>query len=111
MSNSWSQLASLPMAREAHTTTSANGSMYVLGGFMGSSVTDTVLKFDATQGTWTETARMPIEARCHLALGFEKHIFVFGGLNDSDQMQSGVFKYDTEVDVWTNLAAMPHATS
>jgi hypothetical protein len=44
----------------------------------------------------------------HAACVLEGDIYVFGGSGDQSRQQpDGVYKYDTEEDVWTTLAPMP----
>jgi hypothetical protein len=75
--------------------------MYVLGGSEGST-----LKFDSTQGTWSEVAPMPERRHGCAACAVGIDIYVFGGQEDREE-QASVFKYDTMADEWSTLAPMP----
>jgi hypothetical protein len=83
--------------------------MYVLGGHDGNT-TASVLKFDSTQGTWSQAAPMPVANCAFAACAVGSDIYVFGGLDDLFQAQASVFKYDTEANEWSTLAPMPHAS-
>jgi hypothetical protein len=83
--------------------------MYVLGDVCGYGDTTSVLKFDSTQGTWSQVAPMP-EERCDFpACAVGSNIFVFGGWNDRSDIRDSVFKYDTVANEWSTLAPTPHA--
>jgi hypothetical protein len=87
--------------------------MYVLGGFFDDDedgdTTDSVLKFDSAQGTWSEVASMPEGRHKFAAYAVGSDIFVFGGGDDMYQVQSSVFKYDTVADDWSTLDPMPYS--
>jgi N-acetylneuraminic acid mutarotase len=84
--------------------------MYVLGGNNGN-LTASVLKFDSTEGTWSQRAPMPA-ARIGLAIcTIGSDIYIFGGADGHNEPQATVFKYDTEANEWSTLAPMPHGCS
>jgi hypothetical protein len=68
--------------------------MYVLGGHDGAPMAS-VLKFDSTQGTWSQVVPMPADRYAHAACAIGSDIYVFGGNGESSQPQASVFKFDT----------------
>jgi hypothetical protein len=84
--------------------------MYVLGGHDGTALAS-VLKFDSTQGTWSQVTPMPAARDGLAACPIGSDIYVFGGSDGSYQPQTSVFKFDTEANAWSTLAPMPHACS
>jgi N-acetylneuraminic acid mutarotase len=63
-----------------HAAVAVGSAMYVLGGSVdGARVTDSVLKFDSTQGTWRQVAPMPEPSNALAACAVGSDIFVFGG--------------------------------
>jgi hypothetical protein len=86
--------------------------MYVLGGNDSYATTDSVLKFDSTQDTWSEVSTMPLPMQEIAACAIGNDIFVFGGYNSlAGGDQDTVFKCDMLTDEWSTLAPMPHASS
>jgi hypothetical protein len=64
-SDTWSAVAHLPAARSFYASVAVGSTMYALGGIVAGAHanqvhTASVLKFDSTQGTWSESAPMPI---------------------------------------------------
>jgi tripartite motif-containing protein 71 len=89
--------------------------MYVLGGMIGrdDTDTDTVLRFDITEGTWNSVAPMPEPRHAMAACAVGSDIFVFGGSYQYVRTKT-VFKYDTVANTWSTLgdrALMPFACS
>jgi outer membrane protein assembly factor BamB len=70
-----------------------------------------VLKFDSTQGTWSEVTPMPAASYIFAACAVGSDIYVFGGCDERHRAQTSVFKFDTEADKWTTLAPMSRASS
>jgi hypothetical protein len=81
--------------------------MYVLGGFVGATLTTSVLKFDSMLCTWSEVAPMPAIQGGLAACACGSDIYIFGGYSDTLQDQRTVFKFDTEANEWNTLAPMP----
>jgi N-acetylneuraminic acid mutarotase len=74
------------------------------GGYHSSAAIARMVKFDSTQGTWSQSTHMPA-----CAIGGD--IYVFGGSPVHSQDQASVFKFDTVTDTWSTLAPMPLASS
>jgi N-acetylneuraminic acid mutarotase len=81
--------------------------MYVLGGNDGASIAS-VLKYDSTQGTWSQIAPM-LAMRCGLAAcAVGRDIYLYGGSADGmNRALASVFKFDTEANEWSTLCRMP----
>jgi hypothetical protein len=87
--------------------------MYVLGGQDRENTVASVLKFDTTQGTWSQVLpTMPSARRAFAACTIGSDIYVFSGrIIGRHQVQTSVFKFDTVTNEWSTLAPMPHACS
>ena len=113
-SNTWSATAPLPAARGRHAAVAVRSAIYVLGGRGGRArganraTLCSVLKFDSTQGTWSEVAPMPAGRLACAACVIGSNIYMFGGFG-GDRLEASVFKFDTDADEWTILADMPQA--
>ena len=58
--NTWSNVAPLPVALGQAATGAWNGKIYVAGGFIGgTSVTNALRIYDIATNTWTSGANMP----------------------------------------------------
>jgi N-acetylneuraminic acid mutarotase len=81
----------------------------VLGGLDsdGGSVVSSVLKFDSTQGTWSQVEPMPEPRGLHAACAIRSDVYVFGGRCDIGGHICSVLKYDTETNIWSTLEPMP----
>jgi non-specific serine/threonine protein kinase len=112
--DTWSTLAPLPGGRSCHAAVAVGSVMYVLGGNVGQNTVITpaasVLKFDSTQGTWSEVAPMPEVRHAFAACVVGSDIFVFGAYNNLSAAQASVFKYDTVANVWSSLDQMLHVS-
>jgi hypothetical protein len=111
-SDTWSAMVPLPAARARHAAVAMGSVMYVLGGELsddegGSRVTASVLRFDSTQGTWSEVAPMPAARHAFAACAVGSDVYIFGGY--AGREQASVFKYDTVANAWSTLAPMSHA--
>jgi hypothetical protein len=86
--------------------------MYVLGGKTRTGdIGVDVLKFDSTQGTWSEVAPAPRDIFASAAVAVGTDIYVFGGMNRDGDAEDSVSKYDTVNDTWNTLAPMSHVCS
>jgi N-acetylneuraminic acid mutarotase len=84
----------------------------VLGGITdNAAVLASVLKFDSTQGTWSQIAPMSEARYGHAACAIGSAIYVLGGNSCRTAPQASVFKFDTEANEWSTMAPMPHDCS
>jgi N-acetylneuraminic acid mutarotase len=82
--------------------------MYVFGGIVGREPTACVLRFNSTQGTWSDVAPLPAARYGAAACAVGSDIYIFSGV-DGGRSQATVFKYAAEANEWSTLAPMPHA--
>jgi N-acetylneuraminic acid mutarotase len=76
--DSWSTVAPLPQERYDHVTVAVGSDMYVLGGRNeDDDIGACCLKFDSTQGTWTEVAFAPRAIIESAAVAVDTDIYVF----------------------------------
>jgi N-acetylneuraminic acid mutarotase len=85
--------------------------MYVLGGWSDrrNIAMSSVLKFNSTQGTWSQVAPMPEAIYLCAACAIEGNIYIFGGRSPDRIPQPSVYKYETVSNEWITLAPMPRA--
>lgn len=108
-SDSWSHLTELPVGVNHTGLAHVNGSLYIIGGFQGTTfrATNRVMIFDLDALQWREGASMPT-ARGALAVAVvDGRIHAIGGelANGSDTGAHEV--YDPALDQWSIAAAMP----
>lgn len=72
---------------------------YYCGFFEG--VTNRAEKYEPETDTWTTLADAPRKRYRHAAVNFGDFIYIFGGVNDTDQDMPEVDIYDTRTDTWT----------
>jgi hypothetical protein len=114
-SDTWSAVTRGRMsdARVEHAAVAVGSAIYVLGGHSVGPIAN-VLKFDSTQGTWSEVAPMP-QARDSLAVCMVgSDIYVPGDFGQDDEIfgdQVSVLKFDTVANVWSTVAPTPVACS
>jgi hypothetical protein len=101
-SDTWSSTAPLPSVRAHHAAIAVGSAIYVLGGFDGDVATASVLKFDSTQGKWSEGAPMPAAAvrAAPAAYAIGNDIHVLGRFSGGE----------AQAAEWNTLAPMPHGT-
>jgi N-acetylneuraminic acid mutarotase len=108
LSNAWIAVAPMSVGRYCHVTVAVSSSIYVLGGFTDDEGTGMdVLKFDSTQGTWSDDSPAPREIIKSAAVAVGTDIYVFGGADEAGNDADFVMKYDTVADEWSILAPMP----
>jgi N-acetylneuraminic acid mutarotase len=114
LSDSWSTLSPMPIARSHHATVAVGSGIYVLGGLEGPNnyVTASMLHFNIVQDTWSQVAPMPARRDSIAACVLGTDIYVFGGDDEHEIAQTSVFKFDTETNEWSTVPApMPLAST
>ena len=108
--NTWSDVAPLPVALGQGAAGAWNGKIYVAGGFIGgTSVTNALRIYDIATNTWTSGANMPnagLEAAAAAVVNGK--FYVMGG----DDFTNGVntnYIYDIATNTWTTGATVPDA--
>jgi hypothetical protein len=100
----WTQLANMPTAKQNIQGACWNGKIYVPGGFNGAHITENAI-YDIATNTWTTGAPLPAP-QTGANVAFNNKIYNFGG---NPGPQSTVTIYDIGTNTWSNGAAMPVA--
>jgi N-acetylneuraminic acid mutarotase len=104
----WTEFATMPVRIHHHTSASVNGILYIIGGAMGDQQQDDpilkeVFAYDSKDGIANQVASLPYKVAAGIAVAFDNHIYLFGGLNKfgTGAYYSNVLKYDPVADDWT----------
>lgn len=86
-SGTWSTLAPLPEPRSAYALASANGKLFLFGGWDGTVYTNDVWEYNPDTNTWSKRSAMPT-ARAFAAavVASDESIYVIGGENASGSL-------------------------
>ena len=98
----WTQLANMPTAKQNIQGAYWNGKIYVPGGFNGAHITENAI-YDIATDMWTTGAPLPAP-QTGANVAFNNKIYNFGG---DPGPQSTVTIYDIATNTWSNGAAMP----
>jgi N-acetylneuraminic acid mutarotase len=104
VSETWTQLANMPTAKQNIQGAYWNGKIYVPGGFNGAHITENAI-YDIATNTWSTGAPLPA-AQTGANVAFNNKIYNFGG---NPGPQNTVTIYDIATNTWSNGAAMPVA--
>jgi hypothetical protein len=107
--NTWSNVAPLPVPLGQASIGAWDGKIYVAGGFIGgSSVTNALRIYDIATNTWTSGANMPISPGVEAAAGavFNGKFYVMGGDDFTNSLNTN-FIYDIATNTWTTGATLP----
>jgi hypothetical protein len=107
--NTWSNVAPLPVPLGQASIGAWNGKIYVAGGFIGgTSVTNALRIYDIASNTWTSGASMPTSPGVEAAAGavVNGKFYVMGG-DDFNNALNTNFIYDIATNTWTTGAALP----
>jgi hypothetical protein len=102
----WTQLANMPTAKQNIQGAYWNGKIYVPGGFNGAHITENAI-YDIATNTWTTGAPLPA-AQTGTNVAFNNKIYNFGG---NPGPQNTVTIYDIATNTWSSGAPMPAATT
>lgn len=103
VSNTWSTKSPLPTANWGAGVASANGRIYVIGGF-----TNYVYCYDPAANGWSQKASIPLPYYSFGAVATVNGIiYVMGGSGSP----TNAFAYDPVADTWTAKAPMPTGRS
>jgi N-acetylneuraminic acid mutarotase len=113
----WEKAAPFPEAEEELYGASANGKMYVFGGFgQGGHPVGMAWEYDPATDKWTKKKNMPIPAHHAAVAEFHGKLYLFGGFtyyavpNQSFggwEPVSNTWEYDPATDNWKALAPLP----
>ena len=107
--NTWSNVAPLPVALGQGSIGASNGKIYVAGGFIGgTNVTNALRIYDIASNTWTSGANMPTSPGVEAAAGavVNGKFYVMGG-DDFNNGLNTTFIYDIATNTWTMGATLP----
>src|SRR4029079_10355241 len=107
--NTWSNVAPLPVPLSQAAIGAWNGKIYVAGGFIGgSSVTNALRIYDIATNIWSSGANMPISPGVEAAAGAVRQgkFYVMGG-DDFNNALNTNFIYDIAPNTWTTGAPLP----
>src|ERR1044071_7523898 len=107
--NTWNNVAPLPVPLGQGTIGAWNGKVYVAGGFIGgTSVTNALRIYDIASNTWTSGANMPTSPGVEAAAGavVNGKFYVMGG-DDFNNGLNTTFIYDIATNTWTTGATLP----
>jgi hypothetical protein len=107
--NTWSNVAPLPVPLGQGTIGAWNGKIYVAGGFIGgTSVTNALRIYDIATNTWTSGANVPTQPGLEAAAGavVNGKFYVMGG-DDFNNGLNTTFIYDIATNTWTTGATLP----
>jgi N-acetylneuraminic acid mutarotase len=107
--NTWSNVAPLPVALGQGATGAWNGKIYVAGGFIGgTSVTNALRIYDIATNTWTSGANMPTSPGVEAAAAavVNGKFYVMGGDDFNNGLNTN-FIYDIATNTWTTGATLP----
>lgn len=107
--NTWSNVAPLPVPLGQASIGAWNGKIYVAGGFVGgSSVTNALRIYDIATNTWTSGANMPTSPGVEAAAGavVNGKFYVMGGDDFTNSLNTN-FIYDIATNTWSTGAPLP----
>ena len=113
----WEKAAPFPEAEEELYGTSANGKMYVFGGFgAGGHPVGMAWEYDPAADKWTKKKSMPIPSHHSAVAEYHGKIYLFGGFTlyqnpnggpNGWEPVSNSWEYDPATDNWKALAPLP----
>src|SRR5882724_3317607 len=107
--NTWSNVAPLPVPLGQGSIGASNGKIYLAGGFIGgTNVTNALRIYDIASNTWTSGANMPTSPGVEAAAGavVNGKFYVMGG-DDFNNLLNTNFIYDIATNTWTTGATLP----
>lgn len=109
----WTKAAAFPEPMEETHATTANGKLYVMGGFVPPGVAPGIVyEYDPNGDKWTKKKTMPLPAH-HMAMAeYKGKIYVIGGLVRGNEPGGwapidNAWEYDPANDSWKALPPMP----
>lgn len=108
----WAKAAPFPEADEELYGVTANGKMYVIGGFGGGKGRGLVYEYDPAGDKWTKKKPMARPAHHEALAEYRGKIYVFGGFvapasGGGWEPIDNAWEYDPAADSWKALAPLP----
>lgn len=112
VTDTWTQLADIPVTLHHACVEYYNGKVYLLGGTIGNNDSKTVYEYNIATNTWTQKTSGPTDFTWASSCIVGSKIYIHGGKLYSSG-SDGTFLsinlcYDAELDSWTTLADMPN---
>jgi N-acetylneuraminic acid mutarotase len=105
--DSWSEGPDLPIGVNHPMSTVLDGTVYVLGGYLGPSLTNPTRRaFALREGRWVELPRMPEPRAAGGAAAAGRRIYVVGGVGP-DGLADATLVFDPSSGRWTSAPAVP----
>lgn len=112
-SNSWMETSPLPLGnRRQYAAATANGLYgFIIGGVNDVKFYGDLLEFDSRFGTWTSLSELPTSGRSgSCAFYIEDEIYIVGGLLESGQRTSEIWKYNIASGSWVEEPRFPNGS-
>jgi N-acetylneuraminic acid mutarotase len=108
----WSKMAPFPEPDEELYGTTANGKLYVIGGYGGGKARGVVFEYDPAADRWTKKKPMARPVHHQAMVEYQGKIYVFGGFvfpstGGGWEPVDNAWEYDPVADAWKALAPMP----
>jgi N-acetylneuraminic acid mutarotase len=108
----WTKAAPFPEPDEELYGITANGKMYVLGGFGGGKARGIVYEYDPAANTWTKKKPMARPVHHQAMAELNGKIYVFGGFvypasGNGWEPVDNAWEYDPAADSWKALPPLP----
>lgn len=111
-SKKWEELPPLPEARSSHDVVVIGDQLFVTGGWnmKGNdeewAKTTLVMDLSAKKLEWTSVPQ-PFERRALMAAALNGKLYVVGGINKDEDIETTVSIYDPKTKTWTNGTPLP----
>ena len=102
--NAWEEIAEMYVGLESFCACSFMDNVYIVGGCIAFT-TNLCIKFDTTNRSWKEVARMNEPRRNASCTVFEGRVVISGGLNVNGRLNT-VESYDHLADTWSHMPNM-----
>ncbi|XP_002736900.1 kelch-like protein 24 [Saccoglossus kowalevskii] len=99
--NTWDEIAPMPMAASNLSATICEGKIYTIGGYTGTDDTSVIQCYDPKIDKWNFVKPLPITVRDAVALTMNNCIYLLTGV-----AKSIVYRYDPCIDKWSQLNGM-----
>lgn len=108
----WVKLAPFPEPDEELYGVTANGKLYVIGGFGAGKARGTVYEYDPASDRWTKKRPMARPVHHQAMVEYRGKIYVFGGFvapstGGGWEPVDNAWEYDPAADSWKALAPLP----
>jgi N-acetylneuraminic acid mutarotase len=104
----WETGGSLPSPNYYGASAVADGKLYLMGGYNGSSDVNANLAYDPATKTWTTKAAIPLSGLEGQTLTEANgKLYHLGGIFGSGSMVSASLCYDPAANTWSTIATMP----